>query len=92
MDAGRPSRPVSIGATSQNAVAWPLNSRAALGMPRTTCMARAGAGLPEPARARIIPASASGLDPNLAGRAWVVSASSSPKVSAATSASAVQPT
>ena len=38
------------------------------------------------------PAVRSGVDPNLTGMAWVVSASSSPKVSAATSASAVQPT
>ena len=92
MDAGRPSRSVSIWATSQNAVIWLLNSRAALGMPRTICMARTGAGLPEVASARIIPAITSGRDPNLAGMAYVVSASSSPKVSAATSASAVQPT
>ena len=92
MDAGRPSRSVSICATSQNAVTWALNSRAALGMPRTTCMARTAAGLPELASARMIPAIRSGVDPNLTGMAWVVSASSSPKVSAATSASAVQPT
>jgi hypothetical protein len=39
----------------------------------------------------MIPAIISNGDPNLAGMAWFVSASSSPKVSAATSASAVQP-
>jgi hypothetical protein len=92
VDAGRPSRSVSICATSQNAVIWPLNSLAARGMPRAICMTRTGAGLPELASARMIPAIISGLDPNLAGMQWVVSASSSPKVSAATSASAVQPT
>jgi hypothetical protein len=92
MDAGRPSRSVSIWATSQNAVMWPLNTRTALGMPRAICMARTGAGLPEVASARMIPAVISGGDPNLAGMAWVVRASSSPKVSAAASASAVQPT
>jgi hypothetical protein len=59
---------------------------------RATEAIRTGAGLPELASARIIPATISGLDPSLAGMAWVVSASSSPKVSAATSASAVQPT
>jgi len=92
MDAGRPSRSVSIWATSQNAVMWPLNSRAALGMPRAICMARTGAGLLEVASARMIPAIISGGDPNRTGMACLVSASSSPKVSAATSASAVQPT
>jgi hypothetical protein len=92
MDAGRPSRSVSIWATSQNAVTWPLNSLAALGTPRAIRTARTGAGLPEEASARMIPAIISGGDPNLAGKAYVVSASSSPKVSAATSASAVQPT
>jgi hypothetical protein len=55
-------------------------------------MARTGAGLPSEASARMIPAIISGWDPNLAGVACVVSASSPPKVSAATSASAVQPT
>ena len=69
MDAGRPSRSVSIWATSQNALTWPLNSRAALGMPRAICMARSGAGLPELASARIIPAIISVRDPNLAGMA-----------------------
>jgi hypothetical protein len=54
-------------------------------------MARTGVGLPELASARMIPAIISNGDPNLAGMAWFVSASS-PKVSAATSASAVQPT
>jgi cell pole-organizing protein PopZ len=89
MDPGRPSRSVSICATSQNAVAWPLNSRAALGMPRAIYMARTGAGLPELASARMNPASSSVRAPNLAGIAKVVRASSSPKVSAATTASAV---
>ena len=92
MEAGRPSRSVSICATSQNAVTWPLNSLAALGMPRAICMTRTGAGLPEVVSARMIPAVISGRDPNLAGKAYVVSAPSSPKVSAAVSASAVQPT
>jgi hypothetical protein len=48
---GRPNRSVSIWATSQNAVTWPLNSRAALGAPSIICMARTGAGLPELASA-----------------------------------------
>ena len=69
MVAGRPSRPVSIWATSQNAVTWPLNSRAAFGMPRAICTARTGAGLPESASARMIPAVISSRDPNLAGMA-----------------------
>ena len=69
MDPGSPSRSVSIWATSQNAVMWPLNSRAALGMPRAICRARIGAGLPELASARMNPAIISGFDPNLAGRA-----------------------
>ena len=63
-----------------------------LGMPRAIWMARTGAGLAELASARMIPASISGRDPNLAGMACAVSASSSPKVSAAAPASAVQPT
>ena len=46
-----------------------MNSLAALGMPRAICMARTGAGLPESASARMIPAIISGGDPNLAGMA-----------------------
>ena len=92
VEAGRPSRSVSIWATSQKAVTWPLSALAARGMPRAICRARTGAGLPGSASARMIPAVISGRDPNRAGRACLVRASSSPKVSAATSASAVQPT
>jgi len=55
-------------------------------------MARAGAGLPEVASARINPVIISGGDPKRTGMAYLVSASSSPNVWAATSASAVQPT
>ena len=79
-------------ATSQNAVMWRLNILAAAGSPRTICRARTGVGLPETASARTIPAVISACDPNLVGMAYRVSASSSPNSSAATSASAVQPT
>lgn len=82
----------SICATWHEAATWFLNALAALGSPRASRTARTGAGVPGGAIARMIPAIISGRDPNLAGVAYVVSACSSPKISAAVSAPAVQPT
>jgi hypothetical protein len=62
------------------------------GSPRTIWRARTVAGLPESASTRRNPAVISPGDPNLDGMACLVRASSSPNSSAATSASAVQPT
>jgi hypothetical protein len=91
MAAGRPSRSVSISATSHIAVMcrwWP---RTAFGSLRAAWTARIGGELPGVPSARMIPTIVSAREPNMTGVKCVRSAPSSGNVSATTSASAVQP-